>query len=301
MATLSEIESSMNSCGFWNVFTTPAAAMVCGLRPWISAVFQRIRPALGARIPVIRLSSVVLPDPFGPKIPTISPAAIESETSDTAVSPPKRFVSSITSSSTAPARKRSDHPLRQDQDGQNQNQPVQDGSGLAGEVDHVRKAGQHESSGDGTYDRGPTAQEDHGDDIERLIDAQIIGLDVTGVEGVETTSNRGERIGQSEGQQLVTEYVDPEGLRQIFVEADRRETAADPGTQYQRAGSDREDQGGQAEEIPAQHAILISPVTGTQTNGLSSTISPSVPFVTLFQLRMTSRASSENASVTTAK
>src|SRR5262249_19183076 len=52
---------------------------------------------------------------------------------------------------------------------------------------------------------------------------------------------------------------------------------------------------------PNTPSILIRPVTGTQTNGLSSTISPRVPFVTLFQLRMTSRASSENASVTTAK
>jgi hypothetical protein len=52
---------------------------------------------------------------------------------------------------------------------------------------------------------------------------------------------------------------------------------------------------------PNTPSILISPAPGTQTEGLSSTISPSVPFVTLFQLRMTRRASSENASVTTAK
>src|SRR5262249_2049496 len=81
--------------------------------------------------------------------------------------------------------------------------------------------------------------------------------DVTGVEGVETAGNRGEHVSQSKGQQLVTENVDPEGLRQIFIEADRREAAADPGTQYQRTHSNREEQGDQAEEIPDEPAIYL--------------------------------------------
>src|SRR6266849_1643198 len=153
-----------------------------------------MRPALGAKTQVIRLSSVVLPDPFGPKMPTISPDVMENDTSDTAVSPPKRFVSSMTSSSTAPALKRADHALRQNQDGQNQHQAVEHGSGLAGKVDHVRKAGQHESTGNRSNDRGPAAQQHHRNDVQRLIDAEIIRLDVARVERIETASYRSERI-----------------------------------------------------------------------------------------------------------
>ncbi len=48
-------------------------------------------------------------------------------------------------------------------------------------------------------------------------------------------------------------------------------------------------------------SIVSVPRPGSPTVGLSSTISPSVPFVTLFQFMMTSRASSEKASVTIAK
>src|SRR6266478_3837073 len=171
--------------------------MACGLRPWISTDFHTIRPALGARMPVIRLSSVVLPDPFGPKIPTISPLAMENVTSDTAMSPPKRLVNSMTSS-TAPARQRADDALRQDQDGENQHQAVENGSRLAGKVDHVRKSGEHEGTGNRADDRGPAAQQDHRNDIQRLIDAEITRLDIAGIKGVETAGYRSERIRQGE-------------------------------------------------------------------------------------------------------
>src|SRR5688500_2412041 len=44
------------------------------------------------------LKSVVLPAPLGPIRPKISPCATESETSSSAVNPPKRFVMPRTSS-----------------------------------------------------------------------------------------------------------------------------------------------------------------------------------------------------------
>src|SRR5262245_3931553 len=108
--------------------------MACGLRPWIYLSFHTIRPAVGARMPVIRLSSVVLPDPFGPKMPKISPRSIENEISDTAVNPPKRFVTSMSSSSTAPDCERADHALRHHQDCNDQYETIQHSSRLAGKV-----------------------------------------------------------------------------------------------------------------------------------------------------------------------
>src|SRR5438876_4600040 len=50
-------------------------------------------------MPVTRLKSVVLPAPFGPISPTISPASTSSDTSSTATMPPNRFVTFCTVSS----------------------------------------------------------------------------------------------------------------------------------------------------------------------------------------------------------
>src|SRR3954468_971836 len=59
---------------------------------------RRIRPEFGARSPVITLNSVVLPAPFGPMSPVTWPGAADSETSSTATLPPKRTMTSSTSS-----------------------------------------------------------------------------------------------------------------------------------------------------------------------------------------------------------
>src|ERR1044071_6199468 len=55
-------------------------------------------PWLGARMPVIRLNRVDLPAPFGPMTARTSPFATRIDTWSTAVSPPKRRVSSSSSS-----------------------------------------------------------------------------------------------------------------------------------------------------------------------------------------------------------
>src|SRR6266508_4722418 len=54
---------------------------------------KRTRPAVGSYTPVIALNTVVLPAPFGPINPKISPGWIAIDTSSTAVSPPKRIES----------------------------------------------------------------------------------------------------------------------------------------------------------------------------------------------------------------
>src|SRR5262245_36662779 len=234
--------------------------MACGLRPWISVAFHTIRPAVGVRMPVIRLSSVVLPDPFGPRIPKISPFSMENEISDTAVSPPKRFVTSTSSSSTAPNRKRADHALRHHQDGDDQHETIQHGTRLAGKVDNVRKSGQHESPGDRPDNRGSSSQQDHRDNVERLINAEIVRFDVAGVEGIETAGYGCEGVRQRKRQKLVAENVDAERLREILVETNRRETTADPRAQHQGAEANCEDKSGEAEEVPT-HRSLDSQLT----------------------------------------
>src|SRR5690606_4505141 len=53
---------------------------------------RRTDPSVGANSPAITLKVVLLPEPFGPISPRISPRASSKERFLTAVNPPKRFV-----------------------------------------------------------------------------------------------------------------------------------------------------------------------------------------------------------------
>src|SRR5436190_20303982 len=111
--------------------------MVSGLAPVMSRPCQTTRPDVGTSNPANRLRSVVLPDPFGPRMPTISPALICSETPDTATRPPKRLVRASTSRNMAPTREQPDdaawhHEYDEDQDG-----AIGGGAELGGKFDDV--------------------------------------------------------------------------------------------------------------------------------------------------------------------
>src|SRR5437867_807612 len=63
----------------------------------MSRSWRRIAPASGSRAPVIRLKSVVLPDPLGPMTPISSPSSTAKLTSLTARTPPNAFETRSTS------------------------------------------------------------------------------------------------------------------------------------------------------------------------------------------------------------
>ena len=52
-----------------------------------------MEPAVRASAPEMQLKAVVLPEPFGPMRPRISPSPTSNEIAFSAVKPPKRFVS----------------------------------------------------------------------------------------------------------------------------------------------------------------------------------------------------------------
>src|SRR5690606_2270823 len=58
-------------------------------------------PALGRRVPLMRLNAVVLPAPFGPIRPTMAPCSTSKLTSRSAARPPKDFERFSTRSSAA--------------------------------------------------------------------------------------------------------------------------------------------------------------------------------------------------------
>ena len=76
----------------------PLLMMRCGARPAISAPSNRIDPAVGASVPDSMLKIVLLPEPFGPIRPRISPCSTLNDTLLTAVKPPKRFTNPSTAS-----------------------------------------------------------------------------------------------------------------------------------------------------------------------------------------------------------
>src|SRR6058998_4315119 len=88
----------------------PSAHTRWGAQPAISRSRRRIAPPSGTRAPVIRLKSVVLPDPLGPMTPISSPSATAKLTSLTARTPPNAFETRSTSRRVS-ARPRGPSPL----------------------------------------------------------------------------------------------------------------------------------------------------------------------------------------------
>src|SRR6185369_2619773 len=74
----------------------PLLMMRCGATPAISTPSNRIDPAVGTSVPDSMLKIVLLPEPFGPIRPRISPFSTLNDTLLTAVKPPKRFTNPST-------------------------------------------------------------------------------------------------------------------------------------------------------------------------------------------------------------
>ena len=80
----------------------PLLMMRCGATPAISAPSNTIDPAVGVSVPDSMLKIVLLPEPFGPIRPRISPCSTLNDTLLTAVKPPKRFTNPSTVSTPEP-------------------------------------------------------------------------------------------------------------------------------------------------------------------------------------------------------
>src|SRR3989442_810484 len=212
MKTLSSTESSANTWGFWNVLTGPRVATWSGRRPPMFSPFHSTAPALAGASRAITLRSVVLPEPFGPMMPTTSPGATANDTFETAMRPLKRLVTARTSSSTPrpPRHERSHDATGHDEDRKDQDGAVEHRAQLAAQVDDVRQPGEDERANDRSGQRALAAEQDHGQDLHRLVDAQVAGIDVARVVAVEAAREGGERAPEREGQELLAEDVDEE-------------------------------------------------------------------------------------------
>ena len=81
----------------WNVRAMPARAHATGPIPLTRLPASRTSPRSGDTSPPIELNRLVLPAPFGPISPNISPSATENVTSTLAATPPNVFETPSTS------------------------------------------------------------------------------------------------------------------------------------------------------------------------------------------------------------
>src|SRR6266705_5586903 len=81
----------------------PRLMIRCGARPAISVPANLIEPADGESVPESMLKIVLLPEPFGPIRPRISPWSTLNDTLLTAVKPPNRLTKPSTTSTAVPS------------------------------------------------------------------------------------------------------------------------------------------------------------------------------------------------------
>ena len=90
--TLSSTVRPGNGRTSWKVRPMPRRQTLSAESPSMRWPAKVIEPPSGSKTPAIMLNSVVLPAPFGPMTPQISPASTSNDTSSTATRPRKRLV-----------------------------------------------------------------------------------------------------------------------------------------------------------------------------------------------------------------
>ena len=80
----------------------PRLMIACGARPDSSWPWNFIEPEVGANVPESMLKIVLLPEPFGPIRPRISPCSTLNDTLLTAMKPPNRLTRPSTTSTRIP-------------------------------------------------------------------------------------------------------------------------------------------------------------------------------------------------------
>ncbi len=88
---------SANTCVVWKVRLRPSFATRCGPNPLVLRPSTWMVPAVGGITPLIRLNSVLLPEPLGPMTLKISPRFTRRLTSRTARRPPNALVTPCSS------------------------------------------------------------------------------------------------------------------------------------------------------------------------------------------------------------
>src|SRR5690606_18774882 len=186
--------------GSWKVRISPFRAMAWVSSPAIALPSKATAPESGLRKPEITLSMVDLPEPFGPRSPTISPGATLISTPSRTVWAPNAFLSSCVvrmgsdilarhafgerpvwppEEEHQDARADQERPCRGDEVGRQVERPEE------GHVGHDDL--QDEGADDDAVIVGQPADDHHAPDEERLGREQLVGPHEREIVGVEET------------------------------------------------------------------------------------------------------------------
>ena len=262
-ATFSSTVIFGNGCTIWKVRARPSRAIWCGRLRVMSWPSKRTRPRLAGCTPVIMLISVVLPAPFGPIRPRISPCATEKLTPSTALSPPKRRDTSSsveqrghrcssTAGETLPQQRQKSVRQKQHQD--DDDEPER--RGVDGEEippDELLERDQDQRADRRTEDRAEPAEQDHHQRLDREQDVEHVGrLDVIRPIGVDRARHADEHGGERERRGLVAVGVDAENVGGVLVLLDAAQAEAELAVLDQdggRGAQQRQRQHGVEEEL----------------------------------------------------
>src|SRR3954471_23175146 len=196
------------------------------------------------------LKIVVLPAPFGPIRPLISPSGTVNEASRTARSPRNDFEMFFTSSIEfqLPRQNRPD-TVGEEHDYHEQHDAVEHllhARDLPAERreelgDAVGEQRQDYRAEDRAEERAEAADDRPEDDLDRAADIEdLLGEEVVVVEGEEHPRHRGHRGAERDRVQLPAKSVDSKGLRRLLVLADRPPVIPWPGFQEEMAKEEGE-------------------------------------------------------------
>src|SRR5713226_1613051 len=219
----------------------PSPAIRCAGRPVSLSDSSHALPAWKGTYPVMTLTRVVLPAPFGPIRPWIDPFSTSSDTPSTARTPPKcRRRSSRRRSIYASAR-----PPRRPDDGKaaaaddalgaEDDDGDQEGAGddvdvVAGACEYVRQQRHEERPDHRTEHVAAAAEHGEGEDLHRARHAVlgVAGVDEEVQMGLERAGVRGDESAEDEGDHLVARHEDALAQGRDLVLPDRRPGAAEP-------------------------------------------------------------------------
>src|SRR3954468_8253154 len=181
-------------------------------RSALSAVISRsprkISPLVGFNSPDSRLTSVVLPAPFGPITAWISPMASSSDTSFTATRPPKRLVNPAVRSAISDMTMRRQnaiderlHAARKRQYDCDDDQSLGELPVLGDTFEPLLQAHHDDGADQRRRDTALTAEHHHHQRNRRLVPAKHLRRDVSKLRGGEVAGKPRERTGDHEGAQ----------------------------------------------------------------------------------------------------
>src|SRR5688572_19428173 len=202
---------------FWKVRAIPSCRRLWVGKPARFVPLKTISPDVSGNRPVTTFTAVLLPEPFGPIRPTISPSFTSRSSPSTALTPPKWRAARRSSSTAAPAifTKQSLGPEIHRQNDQRAEQQVAPVAEVAQALDQERLHEDHR--GEGAEDAVQAADDRVGDGEGRHQHVEVVVLDVRRVVREDAAADAGDGAADGHRAHLDRGQVDAHRLRRQLV------------------------------------------------------------------------------------